>query len=233
MVRNCVLCFCILLLSCKSASHFKSSYIYQFPEYDSGRIVDTFNEKYYKINYKDAVIYELPYHYLYQPAPATEFQDSLKYRYFIFGEHDKYGYTIMSRKDKFSRRQEVDSVLKSSALKTLDIDTFFRLLTMSNTQRINEHILIMRGKVEATGYDSIYFYYDDRLMDLNYELSGKLDAANKSKLFKVELVPKKEAVFYNGYLYHFGIISYEIGKVKINNVNEIELLYKRFKNEAK
>lgn len=201
--------------------------------YDSGRFVEVLKMRLYKINYKDAVIYELPYQHLYQIAPGRELQDSLKYRYFIFGEHDKYGYTIMSTKDKFNTKQDVDSLLTSSAYNTLDIDKFFGVVTALKPERISNHQFVIRGKSNEVGYDSMYFYYDDRLKDLNYELSRKLDVASKSKLFKVELIPPKEAILYNGYIYRSGIISFEIDKVKIDNEAEIETLYQRFRNEVK
>jgi len=190
---------------------------------------------FYVSYYRQYMIYELPYHKTFEINNRLIY-DSIKYQFFICNTK-KNGYLIKSPVDTFTRRIIGDSILLANAYggsgwDTLDI---FRELKISNITKLsgNDKKIIYKYTFQNEFYDSAYFYYNRDLKDIKFSFSKKLDAANNSKLNKVELFLKHDANNTPPQLKDFYVNSLEIAKAPGENEQELKNLFERFVKDEK
>lgn len=220
------------LCFCRSNTVTKISFTYKMPVRHSETEIELYSSTFYKTDYKDVIIYELPYWETFEKNNVL-IKDTIKYSYFIFMESEQFGYFLDSLNSKIFKKKNIDSLLTKSALRSLNIDTVQSMVVNSTTEIINKNKFINKAKINEKGFDSVYFYYDNLLKDIHYDLSKKYDSLFKSKLFKVEYLLKKDTSQYASYVNNFRIISYEINRSKVLNLDELETVYQRFKKEGK
>lgn len=144
------------------------------------------------------------------------------YTYTIYKEKNKYGYLFDSITASKPHKLNVDTFLRTT------VNKGFNFLP-GNSYRLTEtkwsadkdtlfEQYFCADKKDVSYADSIYYYYDKRLTDVNFSLSIKLDSLKKSKLVRVRFIYNKipKGKIYNGKTFDFDTprreLSYEIRK---------------------
>lgn len=142
-----------------------------------------------KSQYKGVVVYTLP--------EKTDFATNKKIpascKYFIFKNGAQQGYLLDSLNGPFPRRKmRVDSFVNADAMGTLRFgeqsDSAWNLkkVFLDNGKAIDKYF--QRVSLPSEIPDSIFYYYDPSLRNIDFSLSRELDSARHSKLFKVRLI---------------------------------------------
>jgi hypothetical protein len=142
-----------------------------------------------KTQYKGVVIYTLPE----RRDFATDRKIPGTCKYFIFKKGAQKGYLLDSLNASFPRQKmRVDSFINAEALGTL------RFGEQSDSAWNLKRVLLDNGKVTEKYFqrvslpsempDSMFYYYDPSLKNIDFSLSRELDSARNSKLFKVRLI---------------------------------------------
>lgn len=98
--------------------------------------------------------------------------------------------------------------------------------------QINKYQTVRRYKIDDVDYDSAYYYYDDRLKDIEYSLSPTFDSLYKSKLYKVETVIKKANRLYDNTGKDYSIASLSLGTAPVESMQALDTFFARFKKET-
>jgi hypothetical protein len=221
-----------LLCSCNADIISKESLTCVMPILNQHNAAVLFENTFYKTNYNNVIIYEFPHNNI-THTNGVVLTNDITYDYFVFSKADKYGFMLDSLNDNFTKKLLVDSVLTEYALQSLDIDTFSTFIMSSDNVPVDNYNIIKKTKLNDAAIDSAYFYYNKNLKGLNYSLSHKLDSINKSKLFKVELIIKKDTLSNIVDRNKYRMITYEIKKCTINNKPDLAFIYRRFREMNK
>jgi len=142
-----------------------------------------------KSQYKGFVIYTLPEKRDF--VTNTKIPATLKY--FIFKKGAQEGYLLDSLKGPFPHQKlRVDSLVNAEAMGTLRFgeqsDSAWNLkkVYLGNGRVIDKYF--QRVSLPSEIPDSMFYYYDPSLSNIDFSLSRELDSARNSKLFKVRLI---------------------------------------------
>lgn len=167
-------------------------------------LTDTF-EIYY---FKDYILYRLPEirdGNTDNKIPGTE-------PYFMFRKNDKDGILFKSAAEGGGKMHlPVDSFLRDRAFGGTTFDMRNTHLFINSSRQDQNPIIekyVPRTVCDETMYDSVYFYFDSELNDVDYTFSKRLDSLTQKKLYMVRLlfnekfsktykvtVPKREVLF--------------------------------------
>lgn len=145
------------------------------------------------LNYK---IIELPNRVSLQDGLEVIY-DTINYEYLIENITKKEGYMLKGLNDTFKLISNKDSIINSRAFKGLkgDFVETDKMGLITKGEKIgNGKLYIKKYLTTKVIYDSLYFYYDTNLKDLNFSLSKQLDIINDSKLFKIEMFIKSDSL---------------------------------------
>jgi len=190
------------------------------------------NKNFFNIYYFDSLIM-----YQFRTAFDSSHNDSLisigyHDNYFVFSKDSKYGYSYDPYHDQRDNKLlSTDSMLNKHALQN------FRFQLIDSTKRITSHfdsanqILkeIFASPEEPSNKDTAYFYYTNKLKDVNFSFSKELDSIKNMKLYKIRIIngkkyyedqkisiPKRETTF-------------ELTKIPVTNSQQIFLYFDRYK----
>jgi hypothetical protein len=110
---------------------------------------------------------------------------------FAYQKNKPYGYMLSALSDTFGRPLRVDSMLKARTTILGDVSAELINTALASAEQLDENRMVKRYAVQHKGYDSAYYYYDKRLMDIPYSFSPIYDSMYQSKLYKIELLVKK------------------------------------------
>lgn len=160
------------------------------------------------------------------------------YTYFIHKKGSKIGLRFDSLKANNGKPFSVDSIverigIRSSNLKIFSLDLGKPIKTVINkkTEKIEAEFFVDKKHEDGTA-DSIYRYYDDKLIKFDFSFSPSLDKEKKSKLCKTHFVDFFPNVKNKDTICRTDYIS-EIKEINLVNSNQIILLFKRFEKESK
>lgn len=214
-------------MGCSINPSSKVAVTFRLPIKHSDTLIESYSSTFYKTNYKDVIIYELPYRETFQINGILQ-KDTIKYSFFLFHLNDKTGIYFDSLNTNNISKKNVDSLLKTSALKSLNLDTVFSIISDSKNEIINKNTFVKKAKINDPGYDSVYFYFNKALLNLNFSFSQKLDSIHNSKLFKVDFIMKKSNNINDDYKNKFRVVSYEVTKCETDNKKNIEIIYQKY-----
>jgi hypothetical protein len=139
----------------------------------------------------DCMLYEIDRMYAYFEENVL-IRDTVYCDLFAYQKSKPYGYKLSTLSDTFGRSLPVDSMLKKHTVKfEADISTELINTALASAEQLDENRMVKRYAVSHKGYDSAYYYYDRRLMDIPYSFSPIYDSIHQSKLYKIELLVKK------------------------------------------
>jgi hypothetical protein len=156
------------------------------------------------------------------------------YTYFIYKKNDSLGFKYDSISDSRKKEFAVDSFLNLKAFRNAVFysknDSLIETISKAGSNILIEKY-IPKIKYDESYNDTTYFYFTDKLTNIDYSFSRELDSIKNLKLVKVRFifnpVPKG--------LYPFGIprreLLFEIKEVSLNNPDEILNLFTKFKKD--
>lgn len=154
----------------------------------------------------------------------------LKHQYFIYRNGDSIGFSYKSLNDQTAQEKRVDTFLNTKVFGTLvfyDKENY----TLVETQKINDTVLekyIPKIKFDYSYGDSMYYYFSDKLKNLDYTLSKELDSLRRTKLFRVV------SIYNSGYDTTLKaqlprhVYTFEIRPTTLNNTKQITEFFDRF-----
>jgi hypothetical protein len=174
-------------------------------------------------------IYELHYHNTMEVDNKLIY-DSSKYDYFINNSDKDFGYFLKNISDSFIKKINSDSILCKRAFcggkgqSTSEPDTLNPILIVTKQKKSIYKLLPGSGV-----YDSLYFYYDDTLTDIDFSWSKHYDSMYNSKLYKIEMfIHPNFTDEKNPNLKDYYISSFEIKSEPVKNEEELKKLFDRF-----
>lgn len=214
-------------MSCASQHRQKLAYNASIPIGINDSLILPVSITFYKTNYKDVVIYELPRKRT-NEVNGVLVLDTMMYDFFIYTPGDVHGLYLKSINDEFIT-EDVDSVLTKFALKTLSADPLEPYIVNAKKQIIDENQFVIRNQVNFPPIDSVYFYFDKRLRKINHSYSKKLDSLYDAKLFRIEYLVKKYTTERASFINDQRLTYFEVRPVRNDNYKEMDTVYKRFK----
>jgi hypothetical protein len=191
----------------------------------TGEIIDVHDSMciYY---YKDYILYQLPNHYSVEDGEKIVLQE-IRYNYFAYKKNDKYGYKFASLQDSTGEKILVDSLLEEKAFaasKFYNLANGNNLIKSFKEPKTNVLVNIYAPKiiVDEAYNDTTYFYFTDKLKNIDYSFSKELDSIMGLKLFKVKLLYNEK------YLHAYKMIApkrefrFEINELPVDNAQEIK-----------
>ncbi|MFN4286741.1 MAG: hypothetical protein ACK4E8_12365 [Lacibacter sp.] len=141
-------------------------------------------------HYRDYAIYMIPIRGIFQRNDSMIHEEK-KFKYFFFNKHEKYGYLFKSlQSDEFEANLNIDSFLFKRAY-AAKFDNKNKTLVSRQTDtatKISLNTYIPQEISDDYQYDTIYFYHDKSLNNIEYTFSRVLDSIERKKLFKVRIL---------------------------------------------
>jgi hypothetical protein len=239
IMRSFLFCLSLSILAACSPSISKLSVTYKFPEKISDSLVVPFSMTFYVIHYKDIVVYELPVRMQswvnngvtrvnnVLQVESTLSGDTTKFDRVAFYKGDKWG-CLFKVADSTVKKVNIDSILTSRAILKMNINIDETILPAAKHPSEIEQLGggMFRKRYTFMGYDSLNFYFNNKLRDIPYIISGKLDSAYHSKVYRMEIVTPKNELTPEG-----GMISLEVVKEEVKDKKELKEFFKRFRKQ--
>lgn len=140
---------------------------------------------------KGFILYEIDHYETFEDNGVLV-KDTAYYDMFAYKEHDSIGYFVKSLADTSFKRVRVDSVVSVRTFNIIDAAKVINNLALSEPIFKDRFTMVRQFSVKSEDYDSVYYYYDKRLVHIRYSLSPTFDSIYQSKLCKMEMIVKKE-----------------------------------------
>ena len=240
--------FLILLVRCKISNNHSSSFnsisiltADKITKSDGKISIDsTWVFKIYNSNY---VIYKLPKITMLDSRTKVRqdtidlefFNPDTTYRYFIVRGNDDIGLEY-DNNIKNPKQFSLDSLLKDIGIHPSMFRVYnLELGTPSTIEHKGKHIRIekfLNKKLVEEDPDSIYRYFDKRLIGINFSFSPSLDEKQNSKLFKTSFID-----VYNGVDIKNNIVRAELyvqfKEIKASNPKLLNNIIERYEHDIK
>lgn len=160
--------------------------------------------------------------------------DRIVFKPFVFKVGSLWGYMLENYADTFNVKLKVDSVLSSSAFFTLSMDSVLSYANYCGQFKIANRDLVKAYSMRHDFYDSAYFYFNKSKLPIKHALSERLDKENNAKLYKLEILSRKDTGQYAEYLNQrkFRKISFELSNIVVDNEKQLDSFLTRFKKET-
>jgi hypothetical protein len=182
-------------------------------------------------------IYELPTRVIKGEVIGDEGKillDTNIFKPFVYKLGSPWGYMLEDYADTFNVKLKVDSVLAESTMSTLSMDSVLSYANYCGQSKMANQDLVKVYSMRHSFYDSAYFYFNKGKLPIKHALSERLDKENKAKLYKLELISRKDTSQYAAYLNQrkFRKISFELSNELVDNEKQLDSFLVRFKNET-
>jgi hypothetical protein len=202
--------------------------------------VDTAPKVYRIIDAGDCVLYELPHFESFEEneidsngqIKAVAYKDTFYFDLFVFRKTDSYGYMVKNLADSFCNRKKIDSVIGVRTFKDLDVANMLQMgANFDQVVKQSKNVFIRKYVAKDTAYDSLYYYFDNRLKTIAYSISPRLDSSFHSKVYKLEGLLKKDTSARGTYLNRYKKIVFQLSEIEVPNQKEFTNFFARFKKE--
>ena len=141
--------------------------------------------------YKNFVIYTLPYTYSMQ-FQGKIINEYIKFEYFIYNKNELHGVKFKSLDDSIGVKITVDSIVKSKSYSDSKFfvhpgDSLVYKRTYSSGNEIIEKY-VPEVKYDETYNDTSFYYYEDKLRNVDFSFSKQMDSAHQLKLVKIRFL---------------------------------------------
>lgn len=159
-------------------------------------------------------------------------KDTTYYDMYVYQKGKPYGYLLKSFSDSFQRRIPLDSIIGVRTFKITDVAHGIKNTTLGEVIQIDANRMVRKYAVDNDGYDSAYYYYDKRLVDIGYSYSPTFDSMYQSKLCKVEFILKKQMRERDATGKDFRMHTVEIALLEVDNEPVLDTFFARLKKET-
>lgn len=156
-------------------------------------------------------------------------KDTTYYDMYVYQKGKPYGFMVKSFNDSFQRRIPMDSIIGVRTIRITDIAHGIKNTTLGEVIQIDANRMVRKYAVDDAGYDSAYYYYDKRLVDIGYSYSPTFDSMYQSKLCKIEFVLKKQMRERDATGKDFKMNSVELERLEVDNEAALDSFFTRLK----
>jgi hypothetical protein len=179
----------------------------------------------------DYMLYELPYRKT-EEIDNVLILDTMLNNFFVHKKGAEYGLLLQTINDSTGKRLPVDSMLKNRVKKNFDILYLFAIEDKEKSYKNrSDSILLNVMALNDQYFDSAYLYFNTKLQSQPYSLSEKVDSIYNSKLYKVDILMKKNTSVNAKYLNNFRHLSLEFSVLPVTNEAELDRFFDRIKKQ--
>jgi hypothetical protein len=177
----------------------------------------------------DCILYEMEHLHTFFDAKGLFIKDTVYYDLFAQAKGRPLGYMATSLGGTFNGPYRADSLLRERFFTFKDVSKRLINTGPGSAERLDGDRLVQRYAVADKKYDSAYYYYDRRLMDIPYSFSPVYDSIHQSKLYKIELLVKKaqRAADVTGKDFKWNML--ELGTAPVESEQALDSFFARFR----
>jgi hypothetical protein len=180
------------------------------------------------ISGQGCVIHEVE-HYETFEEDGVLMKDTTYYDMYVYQNGKPYGYMVKSFSDSFQKRIPLDSIIGVRTFKITDVAHGIKNTLLAEVAQIDAYRTVRKYAVEDAAYDSAYYYYDKRLVDIGYSYSPTFDSAYQSKLYRVDFILKKQFRERDATGKDFKMNTVELELLTVENEQVLDAFFARLK----
>jgi hypothetical protein len=231
MLSGCVPSNDKLKNKCTGVQQIKVKSIIQMPGSNGKILSDTgFYSRYSNQNME---LYKIPY-FFEAPGGDSDSKLSLKYWYVIYQKGATYGYTFDTvQTANNNKRVKIDSVLAKWTLSQLELPLDSNKLTLVSTEAGSKAGVFSETYAGKPPFlnDTMHYYYNNNLKNIDYSLSSRIDSIKNSRLFKLKIIsysgPRDSSIKTNRREYEYEMLIPD----SIEDCRFALSLFEKFKNK--
>lgn len=185
--------------------------------------------------YNTDVLYYIPY----KKTVETEeklISEEKKYSYFIYTKDSSSGFFFSSSEDTVSpKKLSVDSFLFRRAY-AAKFDLQNKRIISVNEDKFKGVVIekyVPENIPNETTYDTVMFYFDNRMNDVSFSFSDTIDKAKGKKLFKIRLLYNEKFSQQYQMMMPQRELYFEIQKLPVKNSKSIVHFFDHLKTKIK